>query len=136
MEFEHTKGISMRNLTSIVIFCIFFFCFILEVTYSTQLQIHTRIIHSGPLYRYFPVLISFNIITTSAVQDYNCISFQNRFITSAGINIFFCNQQNIFTNKSLLQSTIPNIMSLLELGSISISWLPIHFITSVPNFLV
>ena len=40
-----------------------------------------------------------------------------------------------FTNKSLLQSTIPNIMSLLELGSILISWLPIHFITSVQNFL-
>ena len=57
---------------------------------------HTHIIHSGPLYRYYPVLISLNIITTSAVQDHNCISFQNSFIASAEIHIFFCNQQDIF----------------------------------------
>ena len=44
----------------------FFFNFILEVTYNTHLQIHTHIIHSEPLYRYYTHSL-FSITTTSAV---------------------------------------------------------------------
>jgi len=34
-------------------FCILFFYILLEVTYNTQLQIHTHITLSGPFYRYY-----------------------------------------------------------------------------------
>ena len=54
-----TKVLMLRSLvtyriTSMAFFCMLFFLyFVLEVTYSTHWQIHTHIMHSGPLHRYY-----------------------------------------------------------------------------------